>query len=150
MFDNFSNFSFKKFPIWCFKIDLSNLCALQCLQFYKRRCFKVPGPTALYIVHIQYIPCIQIENWFRTVLYCKIKLIISIEIVCNSQSTDAIEFTGISMERYSFQQRTRKENKKKLWNQRRCFFNARLACVDFIGNTNRAIFWFFLYIFLYF
>ena len=87
MFDNFSNFSFKKFPIWCFKIDLSNLCALQCLQFYKRRCFKVPGPTALYIVHIQYIPCIQIENWFRTVLYCKIKLIISIEIVIRNLRT---------------------------------------------------------------
>ena len=54
--DNFLNFCCKKFLIWCFNIDLSNFCAIQC---HKRRIFKALPMTGLAILHILFLFLVQ-------------------------------------------------------------------------------------------
>ena len=61
MFDNFLNFCYKKFLIWCFNIDLPNFCAI---QFHKRRIFKVLPMTGLCFAkrHSQNKICTQFSS----------------------------------------------------------------------------------------
>ena len=74
MFDNSLNFCYKKFLIWCFKIDLSNFCVI---QFHKSRIFKGLQSTGLRFIVRGICWVGELKDWTKRHLWSKTTLIAS-------------------------------------------------------------------------